>query len=151
MEKKQDNIKIIVNNKKANYNYTIENKYTCGMRIMGSEIKSIRNGDCSISEAFCVINDNELFIKNMFIKKYKYAIHTNHEELQDRKLLLYRKELDKISKKVSEKGYSIVPLKVLLKNGWAKIEIGIGKGKKLYNKRNSIKEKDIKRDIERNG
>ena len=140
----------IVNNKKAYFNYDIEDKYLCGLRIKGTEIKSIREGDCSIMESFCFIKDNEVFIKNMYIKKYKFGSNNNHDETRDRKLLLTKKEIKKINKQISEKGYSLVPLKLLIIDGWAKLEIGIGKGKKLHDKRNSMKDKDIKRDIERN-
>lgn len=141
----------IVNNKKSYFNYNIEDKYLCGLRIKGTEIKSIRLGDCSITESFCFIEDGEIFIKNMYIKKYKFGSNSNHEETSDRKLLLTKKEIKKIDKKISEKGYSLIPLKVLIIDGWAKIEIGVGKGKKLFDKRESMKEKDIKRDTERNG
>tara|TARA_R110000772_G_scaffold5341_4_gene19184 strand:- start:5413 stop:5859 length:447 start_codon:yes stop_codon:yes gene_type:complete len=140
----------IVNNKKAYFNYNIEDKYLCGLRIKGTEIKSIRGGDCSIMESFCFIKDGEVFIKNMYIKKYKFGSDNNHDETRERKLLLTKKEIKKINKQISEKGYSLVPLKLLIIDGWAKLEIGVGKGKKIHDKRDSLKEKDIKRDIERN-
>lgn len=139
----------IVNNKKAYFNYNIEDKYLCGLRIKGTEIKSIREGDCSIMESFCFIKDNEIFIKNMYIKKYKFGSNNNHDENGDRKLLLTKKEIKKINKQISEKGYSLVPLKLLIIDGWAKLEIGIGKGKKIHDKRESLRDKDMKRDIER--
>lgn len=142
--------KTIVNNKKAHFDYTIENEYICGLRIKGTEIKSIRNGDCSISESFCFIDNGEIFVKNMFIKKYEFGSHSNHDETVDRKLLLNRNEITKISKKVSEKGYSLIPLRLLLIDGWAKLEIGLGKGNKNYEKKEKIKEKDLKRDLNRN-
>lgn len=142
---------VIVNNKKAYFDYEIEDKYISGLRIKGTEIKSIRNGDCSIMESFCYIEDGEIFIKNMYIKKYKFGSHSNHNETEDRKLLLTKGEIKKIGKKISEKGYSLIPLRLLIVDGWAKLEIGVGKGKKNYDKRNSLKEKDIKRDIEQNG
>jgi SsrA-binding protein len=144
----------IVNNKKSYFNYNIEDKYMCGLRIKGTEIKSIREGDCSIMESFCFIKDNEVFIKNMYIKKYKFGSHNNHDETRDRKLLLTKKEIKKIDKKMSEKGYSLVPLKLLIVDGWAKLEIGLGKGKKLFDKKNTIREKEekirIKRDFNTN-
>jgi SsrA-binding protein len=143
------NTKLIVNNKKAYFNYEISDKYIAGLRLQGTEIKSLREGNCSISESFCFITDNEIFIKNMYIKLYEFGSYNNHEEVYDRKLLLTKKEIRKIEKKVSEKGFTLVPLKVFLKNGWAKIELGLGKGKKNMDKRNSIKEKDTKRDLER--
>tara|TARA_R110000772_G_scaffold2410_4_gene8532 strand:+ start:26449 stop:26919 length:471 start_codon:yes stop_codon:yes gene_type:complete len=149
--KKEIKMKTIVNNKKAYFNYQIDTKYICGLRIKGTEIKSIRQGDCSIKESFCFIKDGEMYIKNMYIKKYKFGSNNNHEEVHDRKLLLTKNEIKKIDKKVMEKGNSIVPLRVLIVDGWAKLEIGIGKGKKTYDKRAKIKSDDIKRDIERNG
>ena len=146
----QKKIQKISNNKKAYFNYEISDKYVSGLRLSGTEIKSIRNGECSMNESFCYITDSgEVFIKNMYIKKYEYGSYSNHEEVYDRKLLLTKQQINKINKKVSEKGFTLVPLKIMLINGWAKIEVGIGKGKKTHDKRDSIKEKDIKRDTER--
>ena len=147
--KKKNNIQTISNNKKAYFNYEISDKYVAGLRLQGTEIKSMRDGECSINESFCFIDDGEIYIKNMYIKKYEYGSHNNHEEVYDRKLLLTKKQIKKINKKISEKGFSLVPLKVLLVDGWAKLEVGVGKGKKTYDKRNTIKDRDIKRDVER--
>jgi SsrA-binding protein len=152
MEIKMDTkkkIETISNNKKAYFDYEISDKYITGLRLSGTEIKSIRNGNCSIKESFCYIQDNEIFIKNMYIKKYEFGSHNNHEEVYDRKLLLTKQQIKKIDKKINEKGFTLVPLKIMLVNGWAKIEVGIGKGKKNFDKRESIKSKDTKRDIER--
>ena len=149
MEKKKSKIQTISNNKKAYFNYEVSDKYIAGLRLSGTEIKSIRDGGCSINESFCFINGGEIWIKNMYIKKYEFGSHSNHEEVYDRKLLLTKQQIGKINKKVSEKGFTLVPLKVLLVNGWAKIEVGIGKGKKTYDKREDIKKKDTQRDLER--
>jgi SsrA-binding protein len=142
-------MKTIINNKKAYFDYEISDKYVAGIRLSGTEIKSVRNGNCSMKESFCFIQDGEIFIKNMYIKKYEFGSYSNHEEVYDRKLLLTKQQIKKIEKKINEKGFTLVPLKIMLVNGWAKIEVGIGKGKKNFDKRESIKTKDIKRDIER--
>lgn len=139
----------ICSNKKANFNYEIEDKYIAGMRITGTEIKSIRNKDVSINESYCFEQDGEIFIKNMYIKKYEYGSDNNHEEYADRKLLLTKQEIKQITKKLEEKGYSLVPTRVIIRNGWAKMEVGLGKGRKNYNKKEYIKEKDIKRETDR--
>ena len=140
---------IIVSNKKSFFNYEIEERFTCGMRLSGTEIKSIRKGDCSIKESFCYIENNEIFIKGMFVKKYEYGSHNNHEEVYDRKLLLTKREISKIRKKLDEKGFSLIPTHVWLIDGWVKIEIGLGKGKKNFDKRESLKKKDAKIEIDR--
>ena len=144
-------IKTITNNRKANFNYEITDKYVCGVLITGSEIKSIRNNDCNINESYCYLKDGELWIKNMYIKKYEFGNYEVCDETRERKLLLRKNELKKISKKVNEKGFTIVPTKVIIKNNWAKIEIGVGKGKNTRDKRNDIKDRDIKRDLDREG
>ena len=149
IETKKTSIKDIVNNKRDCVDYIIEDKYTCGFRLKGTEVKSIRDGNCSIKEAFCYINKSEVFIKNMYIKEYKFGTHNNHDELRDKVLLLNRKEIEKIEKKVNQKGYSMIPLRIMIINGWVKIEIGIAKGKKLYDKRESLKSKDVERDMRR--
>ena len=125
-------------------------KFTAGIQLMGTEIKSIRESKAEISSAFCVLSKGELLIKNMHVSEYSFGNVNNHEPLRDRKLLLNKKELNKISKKTSEKGLTIVPLRLFIgKRGFAKIEIAIGKGKKLHDKRESIKSRDAKRTIDR--
>lgn len=148
MEKKK-NIKTIANNKKANFNYEITDKYIAGLRLSGTEIKSIRLGNISIKESFCYLRDSEVYIKGMYIKKYEYGSDNNHEEVHDRKLLLTKQQIKKIERKVSEKGFSIVSLRMLLINGWAKLEVGIGKGRKTYDKKDKIKERDISRELDK--
>lgn len=148
MERKKTT-EVITNNRKANFNYDIKTKYITGILITGTEIKSIRNKDCSLNEAYCYVNDDELFIKNMYIKKYEFGSVNNHEELRDRKILLTKQETKKIIKQLSEKGFSLVPIKVMIINGWAKIEVGVGKGKNTFDKKDTIKKRDIQLDTDR--
>ncbi len=145
---KKDTISII--NKKAKFNYFIEDEYTAGIVLTGSEIKSIRKRNVSISESFCEFNDNtELFITKMYIKEYENSSY-NRNSLSQRKLLLNKKELKKLKKKVVDVGLTIIPLKLFINDsGLAKIKIALVKGKKLYDKRQSLKEKEIKRDLQK--
>ena len=145
---KKANLSII--NKKAKFNYFIEDEYTAGIVLTGSEIKSIRNKNVSISDSFCEFNNNnELFISKMYIKEYQNSTY-NRNSLSQRKLLLNRKELKKLKKKITDVGLTIIPLKLFINDsGLAKIKIALAKGKKLYDKRQSIKEKELKRDLER--
>ena len=139
-----------IRNKKASYEFELVEKFTAGIQLMGTEIKSIRESKAEISSAFCVLSKGELLIKNMHVSEYTFGNVNNHEPLRDRKLLLNKKELNKISKKTSEKGLTIVPLRLFIsKRGFAKIEIAIGKGKKIHDKRESIKNRDAKRAIDR--
>ncbi len=145
---KKDIISII--NKKAKFNYFIENEYTAGIVLTGSEIKSIRRRNVSISDSFCEFNNNnELFISKMYIKEYQNSTY-NRNSLSQRKLLLNRKELKKLKKQITDVGLTIIPLKLFINDsGLAKIKIALAKGKKLYDKRQSLKEKELKRDLER--
>ena len=145
---KQDIISII--NKKAKFNYFIEDEYTAGIVLTGSEIKSIRRRNVSISDSFCEFNNNnELFISKMYIKEYQNSTY-NRNSLSQRKLLLNRKELKKLKKQITDVGLTIIPLKLFINDsGLAKMKIALAKGKKLYDKRLSLKEKELKRDIER--
>ena len=145
---KQDIISII--NKKAKFNYFIEDEYTAGIVLTGSEIKSIRRRNVSISDSFCEFNNNnELFISKMYIKEYQNSNY-NRNSLSQRKLLLNRKELKKLKKQITDVGLTIIPLKLFInESGLAKIKIALAKGKKLYDKRQSLKEKELKRDLER--
>jgi len=145
-------MKHIIKNKKAYYEYTILEKYTAGIKLLGSEVKSIRNGKVSISESYCFISNDEIFIKGMHVSEHKEAgKHFNHDPLRDRKLLLKKLEIIKLKEKSAQKGLTLIPLDVILTDtGFLKIEIGLAKGKNLYDKRQSIKEKDLKREIERN-
>ena len=145
---KKDIVSII--NKKAKFNFFIENEYTAGIVLTGSEIKSIRKRNVSISDSFCEFNDNnELFISKMYIKEYQNSTY-NRNSLAKRKLLLNKKELKKLRKKITDVGLTIIPLKLFINDsGLAKIKIALAKGKKMYDKRQSLKDKELKRDLER--
>ena len=139
-----------IQNKRARFEYNLLEKYTAGLQLSGTEIKSIRNNKANLSDSFCSFKDNELFIKGMHIDEYKFGNYANHQPKRDRKLLLNRQELDKIKKKLKDIGLTIVPLRLFINDkGWAKIEIAVAKGKKLHDKRNTIKNRDIQKDIDR--
>ncbi len=139
-----------IRNKRATFEYEIIDRYTAGIVLRGSEIKSVREGHASINEAYCMFKDGELWVKNLNISEYKQATVWQHEPLRMRKLLLSKKELNKLLAKVKERGYTIVPLKMFLNDrGFAKLEIALARGKKTHDKRNSIKAKDEKRDLDR--
>ncbi|HBG69638.1 MAG: SsrA-binding protein [Bacteroidetes bacterium GWF2_43_63] len=144
----QNNIQI--KNKKAYFEYNILEKYTAGLVLQGTEIKSIRAGKASIAEAYCIIVAGEAFIRNMNISEYSFGSYNNHDPKRDRKLLLNRRELKKLHNKIRETGLTIVPLLLFLSpEGFAKIEIALAKGKKMYDKRESLKENDNRREMER--
>ncbi len=141
---------INIQNKKARFEYHLEETFTAGIVLTGTEIKSIRNGKASILEAYCVFVDGEVFIRNMHITAYENGSFYNHQPRSDRKLLLNRKEINKIEKFLKDKGNTIVPLKMFIsEKGWAKLNIALAKGKKLHDKRQDLKEKDDKRDMDR--
>lgn len=137
--------KVICQNKRAHYDYFIEDVYECGIVLSGTEIKSLRLGKASVNESFCYIKDGEVYIDNMHISKYEQGNIYNHDPDRKRKLLLHKSEILKISHAVNRDGYTLIPLDVHLANGFAKVNIAIAKGKKLYDKRESIKERDISR------
>ena len=139
-----------IQNKRARFEYNLLDKYVAGLQLSGTEIKSIRNNKVNLSDSFCSFKGNELFIVGMHIDEYEFGNYANHQSTRDRKLLLNKQELEKISKKLKDVGITIVPLRLFTNDkGWAKIEIATAKGKKLHDKRNSIKERDIQRDIDR--
>lgn len=140
---------INIRNKQASYEYELLDKYVAGMVLQGTEIKSIREGKVVLKDGYCAFYHNELFIFNIHISQYKQGTHFNHTITRQRKLLLNKTELVKIKKKISEKGLTLIPTRLFLSRGFAKLEIALGKGKKLHDKRDSIKEKDVKRDLER--
>ena len=148
-------VKTITTNKKIHFNYSVEHEYMCGILLEGCEIKSIRKHEVNISDSFCYFdgkNGMELFVKDMYIKPYKNrdGFSINIEPNRDRKLLLTKPELRKLSQRMKVKGYTIVPIKLIInENGYCKIVIGLCKGKKLYDKKNDIKERDIRREMER--
>lgn len=144
--------KLIVKNRKAFFEYQILEKHIAGIKLVGSEVKSIRSGNVSINEAYCFIQNNEIFVKGMHVNEHKEGgKYNNHQPLRDRKLLMKKKEIIKLNENIAQKGLTIVPLAIILSDfGLIKLEIGLSKGKNLYDKRNSIKAKDQKRDLERN-
>ncbi len=141
--------KLVANNKKAYFDYFIEDTYEAGISLAGTEVKSIRMGKCSIKESYIQVENNEMYIFGMHISPYEKGNIFNKDPLRTRKLLLHRNEIMKLKGQVSEKGYTIVPLTVYLKNGLVKVSIGLAKGKKLYDKRDSIAKKDERREKER--
>ena len=142
---------INIQNKKARFEYEILDKYTAGIVLTGTEIKSIRNSKASIAESFCEFNDRgELFVVNMYIEEYLYGTHYNHRPRAERKLLLNKRELKKLNREVKNSGLTIVPLKLFINDkGFAKLIIALAKGKKLHDKRETIKDRDNKRDLDR--
>ncbi len=141
--------KLIANNKKAYHDYFIEEKYEAGIALAGTEVKSLRMGKCSIKEAFIHAQNGELFIEHMHISPYEKGNIYNKDPLRPRKLLLHKREIMKLLGQVSQKGYTIMPLQVYFKDSRVKVEIGLAKGKKLYDKRRDIAEKDQRREAER--
>ena len=141
---------VSIKNKRARFEYHLLDTFTAGIQLVGTEIKSIRNSKASILEAFCVFERGEVWIRNMTITEYENGSFYNHKPKSDRKLLLNRKEIDKIEKFLKVKGNTIIPLKLFLsEKGWAKINIALAQGKKLHDKLNDLKEKDDKREMER--
>jgi SsrA-binding protein len=146
--KPQNNINI--KNKKAYFEFEILETFTAGLQLQGTEIKSIREGKAGLVDSYCQFFGGELYVKNMHIAEYFFGNLQNHEAKRERKLLLNKKELHKLDRKVRETGLTIVPLRLFLnEKGYAKIDIGLAKGKKIYDKRESLKENDSKRDIDR--
>lgn len=145
----KDHSKPIAQNRRASHDYFIEETFEAGLVLQGTEIKSIRAGKVSLNDAHIRITDGEAFVINMHIAPYEQGNRFNHDPTRTRKLLLHRKEIDKLFGQVQQKGYTIVPLKLYIKNGFAKLLIGLGRGKKLYDKREDMKQKQMKRDIDR--
>lgn len=146
MKANQVNIK----NKKAHFNYEITDTYTAGIVLTGTEIKSIRDGKANLTDSYCIVDNGEVWVKGMHISEYFYGSYNNHQVRRDRKLLLNIKEIQKLAKANAEPGFTIVPVRLFINDrGFAKIVIGIGKGKKQYDKRQSIKEREDKRNIDR--
>lgn len=132
-------------NRKAHYDYFIKDTYEAGIELQGTEIKSIRKGNANINDSYARIKNNEVFLTNMYIGKYEEGNIFNHDERRERKLLLHKKEIIKIDNEITTKRYTLIPLKIYFVRGKVKVELGVCQGKKLYDKRESIKEKDIKR------
>ncbi len=144
-----EGIKIITRNRKASHEYHLLDTYEAGLVLVGSEIKSIRAGHVNLQEAFVTDTNGELWVLNMHINEYKQAHKRGHEPLRPRKLLLHRKEINKITSEMAQKGYTVIPTALYLKNGRAKLEIALAKGKKLYDKRQDMRKKDDQRQMER--
>jgi SsrA-binding protein len=139
-----------MNNRQAYFNYYIEDKYVAGIVLMGTEVKSIRDGKVSFNDAFCLFDDGELWVRGLYIAEYSHGTANNHIAVHDRKLLLTKRELAKLAGKLKEKGLTIIPLKVFLnEKNLVKVEIGLGKGKKLHDKRETIKNRDVEKEIKR--
>ncbi len=145
----KDNYKLIANNKKAYFDYFIEDTWEAGIALHGTEVKSVRMGKCSIKEAFIRVEDGEVFVYNMHISPYEKGNIFNKDPLRVKKLLLHRHEVNKILDEVTQKGYTLVPLQVYLKGSLVKVQVGLGRGKKLYDKRDTIAKKDQRREAEK--
>lgn len=144
------NPNVYIKNRSARFEYAIEDTLTAGIMLTGSEIKSIRNGKVSFNDSYCIFYRDELWIKSLHISEYVNAGYAGHDPVRERKLLLNRRELRKWQEKTKEKGWSIIPLAVFInENGFAKVEIGLGKGKKLHDKRETIKSRDAEREMKR--
>ena len=149
MAEKKQAVKQIANNKKAFFDYFIEDKYEAGIELFGTEVKSLRMGKCSIKESFIRIEGGEVYVYGMHISPYEKGNIFNKDPLRVRKLLLHKREIMKLSGEISQKGYTLVPLSVYLKGSLVKVEIGLAKGKKLYDKRETLAKKDQKREAEK--
>ena len=139
-----------IKNRSAYHDYFIDDKYDAGMVLLGTEVKSLRDGRASFNDSYCIFNKGELWLKSLHISEYSHGTVNNHDPLRDRKLLLKKRELAKLEAKIKEKGYTIIPLRIFFNDKrLAKIEIGLGKGKKQYDKRETIKQRDSERDLKR--
>ena len=145
----KDTMKLVANNKKAYHDYFIEEKIECGIALHGTEVKSLRMGKCSIKEAFIRIENAEVFVYGMHVSPYEKGNIFNKDPLRVRKLLLHKLEIRRLMSKIKEKGYTLVPLQVYFKGSLVKVEIGLARGKKLYDKRDDLAKKDAKREIDR--
>lgn len=139
-----------LNNRQALHEYFIDAKYEAGMILVGTEVKSLRDGKASFNDSYCIIDHGEVWLKSLHIAPYSHGTVNNHDPLRDRKLLLQKREIKKIEAKLKEKGYTIIPLKIFFNpKGLAKIEIGLARGKKLYDKRETLKKKEAAREMQR--
>lgn len=139
-----------IRNRSAFHEYFIEDKYDAGMVLTGTEVKALRSGKASFNDSFCTIDRGEVWLRNLHISEYEYGTYANHPPMRERKLLLRKREIKKLVNKLKDKGYTLVPLKIWFnEKGFAKIQIGLAKGKKLHDKRASIKERDAQRELKR--
>ena len=148
-KKKPSGEKIIAQNKTARLNYFIEDTYEAGMSLLGTEVKALREGKANLKDSYAMVKDGEVFVHEMHISPYTYGNRENHDPLRVRKLLLHKSEIKRLYGKSRERGLALVPLKLYFKNGKVKIEIGIGRGKRLYDKRESLKVKEDRREMDR--
>ena len=146
---RDDHVKIICKNRKAHFNFEIEDSFEAGIALLGSEVKSLRGGKANLSDSYGKFRGGEVFLVEAHISPYEQAGRQNHEPLRERKLLLHKKEIKKLLGKVSERGFSLIPLKMYFKNGKVKVEMALARGKKTYDKREAIKKKDQRREMER--
>ena len=150
---KRENVKIIMKlvcqNRKAYHDYLIEETLEAGVALLGTEVKSLREGKANLKDSYVLIKEGEAFLLNCHISPYSHGNILNHDPLRTRKLLMHREEIDRLSGKAATKGYTLIPLKIYFKDSYAKVEIGVAKGKRLYEKREKIKEREAKRAIER--
>ena len=148
-EKGADSQRVVISNRKARHEYSIEDTFDAGIALAGTEVKSIRAGQANIQDAFCKVEDGEVWLYNMHVNPFEHGSHWNMEPRRKRKLLLHRWEIDKIRGWMEQKGLSLIPLKLYFQRGFAKIEIGMGRGKKLYDRREDIAKRDIERERQR--
>ncbi|MDP4263242.1 MAG: SsrA-binding protein SmpB [Bacteroidota bacterium] len=139
-----------IKNRSAYHEYFIDTKYEAGMVLLGTEVKSIRNGKVSFADSYCVLHKGEVWVKSLHIAEYSHGNINNHDPLRDRKLLLHKREINKIESKLKEKGYTLIPLRIYFnEKALVKMEIGLAKGKKLHDKRETIRQKDVEREMKR--
>jgi SsrA-binding protein len=146
---KSEGIKVLGVNRKARFNYSIEETFECGLVLVGTEVKSIKDGRISFADSYALVQNNELWLIDFHVTPYAFGNRVNHDPLRKRKLLVHRKEIKRLKRITDEKGLTLVPLKFYLKRGIVKCEIGIAKGKKLFDKRDDIRKRDQKRELER--
>ena len=144
-----DAVKIITTNRKARHEYHIEERLECGIQLVGTEVKSLRAGKANLQDAFCTLKSGEMMMLNCHISPFKHASHYNHDPMRPRKLLMHKREIKKWGQALEQKGYTIIPLSLYFKSGKVKVEIGMARGKKLYDKRSDIAERDSKRRLDR--
>ncbi len=149
MGERAQGIKVIARNRKARHDYLILQKYEAGLVLTGTEVKSLRAGKVNLSDAFAIVRDREIYLQNLDIPEYTHGNRMNHEPKRRRKVLLRKAEIIRIIVKINEKGLTLIPLSIYFKGGWAKVELALAKGKRLYDKRESMKKKDDRREMDR--
>lgn len=147
--KEDDNVKVVVRNRRARHDYYIEETIEAGIALIGSEVKSLRMGRASLQDSYAEIVGNEVILRNAHIDQYEPAARFNHDPLRPRRLLLHKSEIRRLASKVSQKGYTLIPLSIYFRDGKAKVELAVARGRKTYDKREAIKQRDIQRESER--